>query len=106
MPSKTGEQRDHHRVTEDGAEALALALVNIVRGWVVRRRLQRGEFADWLLQAPGDLLVALEVSGIDGTPDHRRLEEKLRQVKRAKVGDHQSACVVAFGPPAASLVTA
>jgi len=56
---------DANVVTELGAEALALALVHETRGWVVRRRLQRGEFADWLLDAPDGKVVALEVSGTD-----------------------------------------
>ena len=40
---------DTNRLTEDGAEALALMYANTNGGWVVKRRLQRGERADWLL---------------------------------------------------------
>src|SRR5689334_20581055 len=55
---------DQHRVTEEAAEAIALALVRVAFGWVVRRRLQRGESADWLLTDPDRGRVGLEVSGI------------------------------------------
>lgn len=41
---------DAHRLTEDGAEAVALAYIYAKSGWVVKRRLQRGESADWLLK--------------------------------------------------------
>ena len=99
-------QLDAHRVTEDGAEAVALALVSVSMGWVVLRRLQRGEFADWLLKDQADRRVALEISGIDGVLEASRLEEKLRQVCRAAaVIPVQSVCVVAFGPPAVALRT-
>jgi hypothetical protein len=61
-----GDQLDVHRVTEDTAEAIALALVNVVRGWVVRRRAQREECADWLLLDTNNHLIALEVAyGMD-----------------------------------------
>lgn len=43
-------QHDHNRVTEDGAEAVALALAHRNRGWRVVRRMQREEHADWLLE--------------------------------------------------------
>lgn len=100
-----GQQLDRIRVTEDGAEAVALVLAHVARQWVVRRRLQRGEFADWLLSdATGDL-VALEVSGIDGAPDARRLEEKLGQVTQVTICVLRSACVVAFGPPLVALAS-
>src|SRR5437879_3034864 len=52
---------DNNRVTEDGAEGVALAYVNARAGWVVKRRLQRGERADWLLRKANGWL-ALEVS--------------------------------------------
>lgn len=39
-------QLDFDRVTEDAAEAIALAMVYVSNGWVVRRRLQRGENTD------------------------------------------------------------
>lgn len=106
VPLITSTQFDRHRVTEDGAEAVALALVSASRSWSIRRRLQRGESGDCLMEDPQDRMVVLEVSGIDGPLDHQRLEEKLRQVSKSTVAPHRSACVVAFTPPAASLATA
>jgi hypothetical protein len=71
---------DRHRVTEDGAEAVALSLVHAELGWTVRRRLQRGEHADWLLRDDRRGLVALEISGTDDGDDAARMKEKLLQV--------------------------
>lgn len=88
------EQLDRIRITEDAAEAIALALVHVVRGWVVRRRLQRGESADWLLRDPEARLVALEISGIDEGDLADRLRVKLAQVRRATFTDHRAACVI------------
>lgn len=105
VPLTLRAQFDSNRITEDGAEAVALTLVHSYYKWTVRRRLQRGESADWLLESPGARLVALEVSGIDGAYNSRRLNEKRRQASRAIVAPCRSACVVAFGPPVASLVT-
>lgn len=100
------EQLDRIRVTEGGAEAVALALVSVSRGWACARRLQRGESADWLLKDRDSQLIALEVSGIDGMPQAWRLAEKLRQAGRATITPLNSACVVAFEPPSAELVVA
>ena len=62
-PAADALQLDYHRVTEDGAEAVALALVHSSRSWVVLRRLQREEHADWLLrETTSRRLVALEIS--------------------------------------------
>lgn len=106
VPDAAGSQQvDQLRVTEDGAEAVALALTRVARGWVVARRFQRGESADWLLTDPDGHLVALEVSGIDGAPEPRRLDQKLAQVAKADASFQRSACVVAFGPPSAALAT-
>ncbi len=100
-------QLDFHRVTEDTAEAVALALVHIAKGWVVRRRLQRGEAADWLLVDPDHNLVALEVSGTDTVDTaRRRLAEKVDQVGRCKIAGTKAACVVEIGPPRSRLRTA
>lgn len=97
-------QLDYHRITEDGAEALALAFVHASHGWSVLRRLQRGESADWLLRDNSTQLVALEVGGIDGSFDRRRLAEKRRQVAKTRSASAKWACVVAFGPPILALV--
>jgi hypothetical protein len=100
------EQHDRHRITEDAAEAVALALVHVARGWVVKRRLQRGESADWLLQDPEAGLVALEVSGIDEGDSSDRLRIKLEQVRRATVASYRAACVVELATPRATVEAA
>jgi hypothetical protein len=100
------DQLDRHRITEDAAEGITLALVNIALGWVVKRRLQRGEFADWLLQDSEDRLVALEVSGIDEGDESGRLRSKLDQVRRATIANHRVACVVELATPRATVASA
>jgi hypothetical protein len=96
-------QFDGNRITEDGAEGVALALVKVARGWTIRRRLQRGEFADWLLRSDDGSSVALEVSGLAEGRSRDRLSRKLQQVAKSKDVNIQAACVVAFGPPEAVL---
>jgi hypothetical protein len=94
------ETLDPKRVTELGAEAVALALVHAVRKWVVRRRLPEGESADWLLQDETGAFIALEVSGT-GTGDAKAvLRKKLAQVSKNDDGGTLSACVVRFEEPA------
>ena len=107
IPSPTNDlaQIDRHRVTEDAAEAIALALVHEARGWVVRRRLQRGESADWLLVDRKRSHVALEVSGIDGTDNGRRLREKKEQARQTTAAPCKAACVVELAAPRATLAT-
>ncbi len=108
-------QTDRKRNTEDGAEAVSLAIAGKKMRWCFRRRLQQGEYADYLLSAEGTgaaarSLVALEVSGAAET-DSARLKEKLFQVGRCwlkeleKEPDIKAACVVEFGPPRARLAT-
>ena len=103
VPAEFVDRLDERRITEDGAEAVALALVSVRYGWVVRRRLQQGESADWLLRDPDGGLIALEVSGVDGDRDTRRVTAKLDQVSRCTAAGRRAACVVAFGPPFADL---
>jgi hypothetical protein len=55
------EQHDHNRITEDGAEAVALAAAHQHRAWRVVRRMQREEHADWLLENTGDEWFAIGV---------------------------------------------
>lgn len=98
-PAEHATQLDPHRVTEDAAEAVSLALVNVARGWVVKRRLARGEAADWLLADPEQGVVALEVSGIDSGAVTTRLKEKLRQAARATAAPRQFASVVELATP-------
>jgi hypothetical protein len=102
----TLDQHDHNRVTEDGAEAVALALAHRDRGWRVVRRLQREEHADWLLEQLDEQerqVVALEVSGVDCGTIAPRLAEKLAQVARAEDVDQRWAGVVGFEQPTAAL---
>ena len=90
---------DGNRITEDGAEAVALVYVNCNAGWVVKRRLRRGESADWLLRNDGRWL-ALEVSGTAGGDAFARLEDKKRQVARCSLAtEERLAVVVAFDRP-------
>jgi hypothetical protein len=89
---------DKNRVTEDGAEAVALSYAHSKAGWVVKRRLQRGESADWLLHGEAGWL-ALEVSGmIEGDP-FARLKEKKQQVARCSLPADRLAIVIAFDRP-------
>ncbi len=97
---------DAIRTTEVGAEAVSLALVSVAEGWVERRRLQRGEFADWLLVDRDGHAVALEVSGIASQFDPQRLRTKVQQASKAPDAVVRAACVVAFEPPLASLARA
>ena len=90
---------DANVVTELGAEALALTLVHETRGWVARRRLQRGEFADWLMDAPDGKVVALEVSGTDEGDHEARMRQKLLQVAKCVAGRTLAACVESFLQP-------
>ena len=83
---------DTNRVTEDGAEAIALAYANSKAGWVVKRRLQRGESADWLLRNQGGWL-ALEVSGTIAGDPFARLEEKKQQVARCSLPADRINCL-------------
>jgi len=99
-------QLDRHRITEDAAEGVTLALVHVALGWVVQRRLQRGEFADWLLQDAEARLIALEVSGIDEGDESSRLRDKLDQVRRATITDHRFAGVVELATPRATVARA
>ena len=72
----------------------------------MRRRLQRGESADWLLRDAQARLVALEVSGIDKGDDSQRLRIKLEQVRGATVGNRRAACVVELASPRATVAIA
>ncbi len=89
---------DSNRVTEDGAETVALAYVHALGTWSVKRRLQRGDSADWLLEKDGKLL-ALEVSGTAGGDANARLSEKKQQVARCSLPVELLAVVVAFERP-------
>lgn len=101
-------QHDSKRLTEDGAEAVALALGHRAYGWQIVRRMQQGESADWLLEETKEGVhsrIALEVSGVAGGTITSRLSEKLEQVSRVQDEDvdQQWAGVVGFEEPVAAL---
>jgi len=89
---------DGNRITEDGAEAVALAYASSSAGWVMKRRLQHSESADWLLHNE-ERWLALEVSGIAAGDPWARLEDKKRQVARCSLAADRLAVVVAFARP-------
>lgn len=98
---------DFNRVTEEGAEALGLALASRHRSWTLVRRLQSrmSEGADWLMRDRSNKLVALEVSGTDEGNLTGLLSTKLRQAQSspwARKGK-AAACVVRFLEPKAIL---
>ncbi len=102
----TAAQHDSKRITEDGAEAIALAVAHETKAWRVVRRLQQGEHADWLLEHENNgvrKLVAFEVSGTDEPSITDRLRDKLAQVAKAKDVDQRCAGVVGFKRPEAAL---
>lgn len=104
----TSEHEDRNRATEEGAEAIALALAAVHRSWRVKRRLQSqfAEGADWLLSdsATGTKVV-LEVSGTDAGDLDALLVRKLAQAKRSPFAarGRPAACVVGFSEPRARL---
>ena len=102
-------QHDYHRITEDGAEAVALAVAHQHRAWRVVRRMQREEHADWLLEDMANearTLIALEVSGVDRGSIASRLAEKLAQVANSVEVDQRWAAVVGFEQPATTIRSA
>ncbi len=91
------EHHDYNRVTEDGAEAVALAIASRHRGWRIVRRMQREEHGDWLMEETGAgrrHLVAFEISGVDRGSILGRLGEKLVQVSKSRDADQSWAGVV------------
>ena len=100
------DQHDPNRITEDGAEAVALAVAHQHREWRVVRRMQREEYADWLLEELREgkrQIVALEVSGVDRGAITKRLSEKRTQVAKSVDVDQRWAGVVGFEEPTAAL---
>lgn len=89
---------DNKRITEDGAEAIALSYIFSKNGWVVKRRLQQGESADWLL-VNGTRALALEVSGTISGDAVTRLNEKRKQVANCTLPVDLLAIVIAFEIP-------
>jgi len=100
------DQHDHNRITEEGAEVVALVLAHRYRSWQVVRRMQHGDHADWLLADPREGVqqeVALEISGVDRGGIKARLSEKLSQVGKNTDADQRWACVVGFEEPTTAL---
>lgn len=92
---------DDNAITEHGAEALALAYAHAKGAWQLKRRMQRGEAADWLLQRGQEALL-LEISGIaQGTVTQvqARLRGKIAQVQGASLPAAKLAVVVEFESP-------
>jgi hypothetical protein len=97
---------DMNRVTEDGAECLALLVAGTHCRWRALRRLQwrLGEGADWLVEElPSGAEIVLEVSGTDAGPFERRIRQKKAQAIAANPGGRVAACVVRFLEPKATL---
>ena len=96
-------QHDYNRITEDGAEAVALVGAYQARKWRVVRRMQREEYGDWRLEDAGGQEIALEVSGVDRGSIVKRLSEKLAQVAKSMEVDQRWAGVVGFEKPTIAL---
>ena len=89
---------DANRITEDGAESVALIYAHAKDGWNVKRRLQRGESADWLMFNKSGWL-ALEVSGMISGDHAGRLSQKKEQISRSTIPATRLAIVVSFKDP-------
>lgn len=100
--AELAEMEDFNRVTEEGAEALALALTGRRCGWIVRRRLQSrlSEGADWLM-ASGAHNVIVEVGGTDDGDLEALYRRKVSQAEEASWPKRtmRAACVVRFMDP-------
>lgn len=96
------EMEDLNRSTEEGAEALALALAGRHHRWRVKRRLQSrlAEGADWLMQSGAEQIV-LEVGGTDEGDLQALYGRKVRQAQDARWSPRtpRAACVVRFVGP-------
>jgi len=102
----TAEQHDYNRITEDGAEAIALAVAHKTMAWRLVRRIQQEGHGDWLLEHQHKgmrKLVAFEVSGVDTGSIRGRLREKLAQVAKTVDVDERWAGVIGFQRPEAAL---
>lgn len=99
---------DINRVTEEGAEAIALALACKVNNWRVERRLQArlSEGADWLMIDPStESTIVLEIGGTDEQGLQALLARKTEQARRSPFAERgtPAACVVRFLEPAVEL---
>jgi len=104
-------QHDNNRITEDGAEAIALAVAHNTKAWQVVRRCQseNKERGDWVLEHVSDgkrRRIALEVSGVDRGNISARVRQKLTQVAKSPIPvSDRCAAVVGFERPETSLKT-
>jgi hypothetical protein len=99
---------DIDRVTEEGAEAVSLALACSRSKWRIARRLQArlAEGADWLMIDPATgSTIVLEISGTDEQDIEARLARKVVQARRSPFSERgtPAACVVRFLEPSAKL---
>lgn len=99
---------DLSRTTEEGAEAIALALSRVHRSWRVERRLQSrlAEGADWLLvDISSGAEVVLEIGGTDAQDISELARRKIEQARRSPLAGvcKPAACVVRFMEPSANL---
>lgn len=101
-PAELAHMEDFNRVTEEGAEALALALAGRRCGWSVKRRLQSrlSEGADWLMVS-GASEVIVEVGGTDDGDLEVLYRRKVSQAQGASWPKRttRAACVVRFVEP-------
>ena len=103
-PRATAQMRDTHanelNASEDGAAAVAIAMVPATHGYRVVRRAFHGSGADYLMRAAGsadDDIIRLEVSGIGGSSHPpSRLREKVDELRAGALRRPGVAVVVAF----------
>jgi hypothetical protein len=100
----TATYEDMNRVTEEGAEAIGLALACSKCEWRIARRLQArlAEGADWLMTdvSTGRMMV-LEIGGTDEQDIEALLARKIAQARRSPFAERgtPAACVVRFLDP-------
>jgi hypothetical protein len=97
-----------NRVTEEGAEAIGLALACSKSAWRIKRRLQArlAEGADWLMiDASTGSTVVFEIGGTDEQDLEALLAQKLEQARHSPFSERgtPAACVVRFLEPSAKL---
>ena len=101
-PAELAQMEDLNRVTEEGAEAIALALAGRRCGWSVKRRLQSrlSEGADWLMVS-GACKVIVEVGGTDDGDLDGLYRRKIKQAQQASwpARAARAACVARFVEP-------
>lgn len=95
---------DISRVTEEGAEAIGLAVACSTRAWRVERRLQArlAEGADWLVtNALTGATMVLEIGGTDEQDIEALLTRKIEQARRSPFSERgtPAACVIRFLEP-------